>query len=119
MDDHIWWSVFMRPLRSRFGRAQRVSLCMAMIMLTMFANALFYGTLPDRITNGIFGLGVVSFDPVDVSGICDLVLTQKKKFLMCLDWSRTHLESDCFSRSHLGSGFVQKGIRVQEEEKPI
>ena len=28
-DNHLWWSVMTRPIRSRFGRAQRVGTCMA------------------------------------------------------------------------------------------
>ena len=66
-DDHIWFSVFTRPIRSRFGRKQRVCICMAMLMLSMLANAMFYGTLPGRISDGFFSLGLLSFDPIDVS----------------------------------------------------
>ena len=66
-DDHLWWSVFSKPIRSRFTRTQRVSLCMAMLMLSMLANAMFYGTHPDRVTDGYFSFGMLSFDPYDVS----------------------------------------------------
>ena len=51
----------------RFGRAQRVTVCMTMLVMCMLANAMFYGTSSDRVTDGIFGLGLLSFDPIDVS----------------------------------------------------
>ena len=66
-DDHIWFSVFTRPIRSRFGRKQRVCICMSMLMLSMLANAMFYGTLPGRISDGLFSFGFLTFDPIDVS----------------------------------------------------
>ena len=66
-DDHIWWSVFTRPIRSRFTRAQRVSICMAMIMLSMLANAMFYKIEPAREIDSYFRFGILSFDPYDVS----------------------------------------------------
>ena len=50
----------------RFTRIQRVTCCLVMLMLTMLASAMFYGTVPERSTNGFFGLGLVSFDPIDV-----------------------------------------------------
>ena len=65
-DDHIWFSVFTRPIRSRFNRKERVCICMSMLMLSMLANAMFYGTLPGRISDGLFKLGFLSFDPIDV-----------------------------------------------------
>lgn len=87
LDKHIWWSVFTRPLRSRFGRAQRVSVCFAMLVILMVANAMFYGTLPPRASKGLFGLGMLSFDPVDVS---DLPLDSKPSISIDLlsDWPR-------------------------------
>lgn len=70
MDDHLWWSVFSRPVRSRFSRKQRVSLCMAMLMLNMLANCIFYETDGTRVTNPFFTIGFLSFDPVDVRSDC-------------------------------------------------
>ena len=39
---------------------------MAMLMLSMLASALFYDTAGDRIGKGLFTLGVLIFDPLDV-----------------------------------------------------
>lgn len=41
-DAHLWFSVFMRPERSRFTRAQRVSASMALLCLAMLTNAMWY-----------------------------------------------------------------------------
>lgn len=41
-DDHLWFSVFLRPPRSRFTRVQRLSSCMALLYLSMLVNAMFY-----------------------------------------------------------------------------
>ena len=32
----------------RFTRIQRVTCCLVMLMLTMLASAMFYGTVPER-----------------------------------------------------------------------
>ena len=42
-DSHLWMSVAIRPEKSNFTRAQRLSCCLALLFLTMIANAMFYG----------------------------------------------------------------------------
>ena len=41
-DDHLWFSVAMRPARSHFTRCQRLSCCFCVLLCTMLANAMFY-----------------------------------------------------------------------------
>ena len=41
-DDHLWFSVFSRPVRSNFSRLQRWSCCISLLFCTMIANAMFY-----------------------------------------------------------------------------
>ena len=41
-DGHIWFSVFIRPPKSRFTRVQRLSCCLALLYCTMVTNAMFY-----------------------------------------------------------------------------
>ena len=41
-DDHLWLSVAYRKSRSKFTRAQRLSCCVALLYLTMIANAMWY-----------------------------------------------------------------------------
>ncbi|XP_059084074.1 uncharacterized protein LOC131881274 [Tigriopus californicus] len=66
-DDHIWLSTFCRPIRSRFTRKQRVSVCMAMLYLTFLANAVWYDTQPGRVMDPFFDTwGRLTVDPIDV-----------------------------------------------------
>ncbi|KAF6033000.1 hypothetical protein EB796_008702 [Bugula neritina] len=41
-DDHLWISIFTRPVCSRFTRLQRVSCCLLLLMLSMITSAMFY-----------------------------------------------------------------------------
>ncbi|XP_066292394.1 polycystin family receptor for egg jelly-like isoform X1 [Branchiostoma lanceolatum] len=41
-DGHLWYSVASRPTRSNFTRTQRLTCCVALLFLTMIANAMFY-----------------------------------------------------------------------------
>ena len=47
-DTHLWLSVFVRPERSTFTRVQRVSSCLALLMLVMIASAMFYNTEAEK-----------------------------------------------------------------------
>nr|XP_045617521.1 uncharacterized protein LOC123770009 [Procambarus clarkii] len=57
-DDHLWFSVFLRPPRSRFTRVQRLSSCMALLYLSMLVNAMFYQKVPDTPGTGGLNLGI-------------------------------------------------------------
>jgi hypothetical protein len=49
-DSHLWWSVFSRPIRSRFNRKQRVSVAFAFLYLSFLVNAMYYGVTSERPT---------------------------------------------------------------------
>ena len=42
-DGHIWFSVFTRPVKSKFTRVQRATCCLSLLFCTMMANIVFYG----------------------------------------------------------------------------
>ena len=65
-DNHLWFSVFMRPARSRFTRVQRVSSCMALLYLSMLTNAMWYGILPDKPGQGSLKFGPFALSPEQV-----------------------------------------------------
>lgn len=65
-DDHLWWSIFSRPIRSRFTRKERVTVCMAMMYLFFLFNAMMYGGLPDRISVPILTASFLKFDFFDI-----------------------------------------------------
>ena len=58
-DDHLWFSITMRPPRSHFSRCQRVSCCLCILLCTMLANAMFYQTNVFKQTK--LSIGSVSF----------------------------------------------------------
>ena len=66
-DDHIWWSVFSRPVRSRFNRKQRVSICMAMLMLTVMTCGMWYNGASPVILDPLSTIGPIPMDSRDVS----------------------------------------------------
>ncbi|XP_078607411.1 polycystin-1-like protein 2 isoform X2 [Branchiostoma floridae x Branchiostoma japonicum] len=43
-DDHLWFSVLGRPAYSTFSRVQRISCCLSLLLCTMLANIMFFGT---------------------------------------------------------------------------
>ncbi|KAL5019308.1 hypothetical protein ScPMuIL_005030 [Solemya velum] len=56
-ENHLWVSVVIRPDRSNFTRAQRLSCLVALLFLTMIANAMFFKSgdnviKPDQVTLG-------------------------------------------------------------------
>ena len=58
-DDHIWFSILMRPPRNQFTRCQRVSCCLSTLLCTMLANAMFYQT--DKVVGATIDLGSFKF----------------------------------------------------------
>ena len=65
-DDHVWWSVFSRPLRSRFNRKQRVTVCMDMLMLTIMVCGIYYHMTSGVVIDALWNLGPVGLDARDV-----------------------------------------------------
>lgn len=61
-ENHLWLSVFVRPVHSNFSRLQRLACCLALLFLTMISNAMFYG----QDTGSRIKIGPISFS---LSGI--------------------------------------------------
>ena len=80
-DDHVWLSVFSRPVRSRFTRAQRVTVCAAMLYLCFLANAMFYGNRPGRPSDSLFEMGPLGVDPYDVRR--SIICLRRTSSLIC------------------------------------
>lgn len=66
-DGHLWFSIFMRPPKSRFTRAQRVTCCFAMLFLSMLVNAMWYGRVPSKPSGSAISLGPLSLSPEQVN----------------------------------------------------
>lgn len=41
-DDHIWFSIFTRPVQSSFSRVERITCCFVLLLFTMLINILYY-----------------------------------------------------------------------------
>jgi hypothetical protein len=71
-DGHLWFSIFMRPPRSRFTRVQRVSCCVALLYLSMLVNAMWYQRTSDDTTAGLkFGPFTLTPEQVRKNNITD------------------------------------------------
>lgn len=74
-DGHLWFSVFMRPPRSRFTRVQRVSCCMALLYLSMLVNAMWYQRVPPKPSSGMdFGPFTLSPEQIGVGFFSNLIV---------------------------------------------
>ncbi|KAK7075315.1 hypothetical protein SK128_002079 [Halocaridina rubra] len=67
-DGHLWFSVFLRPARSRFTRCQRVGSCFALLFLSMLVNAMWYDRVPEQPGTGGLNFGPFSLSPEQSRG---------------------------------------------------
>ncbi|KAK3736330.1 hypothetical protein QZH41_020801, partial [Actinostola sp. cb2023] len=65
-DGHLWFSIFMRPARSRFTRLQRLSCCLTLLYCSMLANAMFYNIGGESDPSSTLQLGPLSFSPAQI-----------------------------------------------------
>ena len=65
-DSHIWFSVFIRPPKSRFTRVQRLSCCLTLLYCTMVTNAMFYQVGGEADPSTTLHIGPFSFSPSQI-----------------------------------------------------
>ncbi|KAG0419460.1 hypothetical protein HPB47_004076 [Ixodes persulcatus] len=91
-DGHLWFSVFMRPPKSRFTRCQRVSCCVALLYLSMLVNAMWYGRVPSKPSASAVNLGPFSLSPEQVGvGVLSNLIVFPPTFLMITLFRRSRL----------------------------
>ena len=85
-DDHVFWSIFSRPIRSRFTRTQRTCVSMATLYLAMMTNGMYYGNVKAYLTDPLFSLaGIINLSPEEVSaGITSSIIVLGPVILMIL-----------------------------------
>ncbi|XP_065682979.1 polycystin family receptor for egg jelly isoform X2 [Hydra vulgaris] len=73
-DNHIWFSVFIRPPKSRFTRVQRLSCCLTLLYCTMLTNAMFYQVGGE--SSESIQVGPLSFNPrqIGIAVITSLII---------------------------------------------
>ena len=42
-DDHLWFSIFLRPVQSSFTRLDRLTCCFVLLAISMLMNILYFG----------------------------------------------------------------------------
>jgi polycystin 1L2 len=52
-DEHLWFSVFARPVQSSFTRLDRLTCCFVLLSISMLMNILYYGVNTKSSSNGV------------------------------------------------------------------
>ena len=47
-DEHLWWSILLRPPRSNFTRCQRLAVVVTAFLCSMTASSMFYDSAPTK-----------------------------------------------------------------------
>ena len=70
-DNHLWFSVFSKPVKSTFTRLQRVTCCFVLLCLTMLMNILYYDIVGNSDTTSSIQIGPIkiSIQQVDLKVI--------------------------------------------------
>nr|XP_027224257.1 polycystic kidney disease protein 1-like 2 [Penaeus vannamei] len=76
VDGHLWFSVFLRPPRSRFTRCQRLGSCFSLLFLSMLVNAMWYQRVPEKPGLGSFEYGPFSMstEQIGVGVVSNLIV---------------------------------------------
>lgn len=91
-DGHLWFSIFMRPPRSRFTRMQRVSCCMALLYLSMLVNAMWYERVPSKPGGSSLEFGPFSLSPEQIGvGFMSNLIVFPPTFLIILLFRKSRL----------------------------
>ena len=61
--DHMWMSIFLKPIGSRFSRKERVTVCAAFLYLSMLVNAMWYQTAEESGVDAMIYIGPIPFTP--------------------------------------------------------
>ncbi|XP_066983276.1 polycystin-1-like protein 2 [Macrobrachium rosenbergii] len=110
-DGHLWFSVFVRPARSRFTRVQRITACMALLYLSMVTNAMFFGVIPEEPGAGGLTVGPFSVSPAAIGvGIISNLITFPPTLIIIQLFRKASPKYKRVSR-------IQKAMNRQKEEK--
>ncbi|GIY29651.1 polycystic kidney disease protein 1-like 2 [Caerostris darwini] len=110
-DGHLWFSIFMRPPKSRFTRAQRVTSCFAMLFLSMLVNAMWYGRVPSKPSGSAFSLGPLSLSPEQIGvGVMANFIVFPPTFLMITLFRKSKLRN-------LRPSHITEAIKKQKASK--
>ncbi|XP_077977747.1 uncharacterized protein LOC144433313 [Glandiceps talaboti] len=77
-DDHLWFSLFLRPTWSNFTRVQRLSCCLSLLFAYLISNAMFYKTDTEAAkatyTWIVFGPIRFSLQQIYIGTMCGIII---------------------------------------------
>ena len=65
-DGHLWFSIFARPVGSRFTCVQRVACCQLILWLNLLVNIMWYTNIPPPESTRMIELGPLAVSPAQV-----------------------------------------------------
>ena len=74
-DNHLWLSVFTRPVQSTFSRLDRLTCCFVLLNTTMLLNILYYGIDKSANPDGL-KIGPFVLTPQQVCLICRILFRE-------------------------------------------
>ena len=77
-DEHLWFSIFARPVQSSFTRLDRLTCCFVLLSISMLMNIMYYGVDTNSSTDGI---KISSYVNITVEQISVGVITSLIVFL--------------------------------------
>ena len=112
-DGHLWFSVFMRPPRSRFTRVQRVSCCMALLYLSMLVNAMWYERVPPKPSSSALNIGPFALSPEQIGvGFMSNLIVFPATFLMIILFRKSRLRT--LRPSRIQEALKKQGILTRQ-----
>ena len=72
-DNHLWFSIFIKPVQSTYSRLERTISCFVLLYISMLVNILYYGSENDLTTDGLLiGPFLITFNQVILIKICSV-----------------------------------------------
>ncbi|CAF0880040.1 unnamed protein product, partial [Brachionus calyciflorus] len=93
-DNHLWFSVFARPVQSSFTRLDRLTCCFVLLNMTMLTNILYYDVDKTASNNGL-KIGPLSLTPEQIGiGIISNLIVFPPSFLIMQLFRRSKSRHD-------------------------
>ncbi|RWS31890.1 polycystic kidney disease protein 1-like protein 2-like protein [Leptotrombidium deliense] len=115
-DGHLWFSIFMRPPRSRFTRVQRVSCCMALLFLSMLVNAMWYERVPPKPKSSALEIGPFALSPEQIGvGFFSNLIVFPPTFLIVLLFRKSRLR--VLRPSRIQEALKKQGVEIRKNDR--
>ncbi|RWS14806.1 polycystic kidney disease protein 1-like protein 2-like protein [Dinothrombium tinctorium] len=114
-DGHLWFSIFMRPPRSRFTRVQRVSCCAALLYLSMLVNAMWYERVPPKPKSSALEIGPFALSPEQIGvGFFSNLIVFPPTFIIVLLFRKSRLRK--LRPSRIAEALKKQGVELRTND---